>query len=247
VALGNAGDLHVTDVGQPAPHLHRQVALHDLRVVQVHLHAKVGCARFLADGVRFGLRVEEVPWNVARVDRLDQRDDAGALELGAGMTQVLQVRAPAGCAVGARRQQTGHDVQPRGAERARVIERGGDSGAKLRFAAGERRETALARLPVARRQVEQHAFQLCCAQRGRHLVRRVCVGKKKLHAAEPGGRGGGEALQERNLLEHHAEVGGEARHAQPLRMRGIIVDRIVDNFAHAVENRRGEEVPCFAF
>ena len=50
------------------------------------------------------------------------------------------------------------------------------------------------------------------AQAGGDLGRVEGVGEEELDSLEAGGPRGGEALEERVLLEHHAEVGGEARH-----------------------------------
>ena len=67
VPLGHAGDLQVADAagGQVRAQLHRQVALDDLAVVEVHLHLEVGRADLGQHGVRLVLAVEEVARDVA--------------------------------------------------------------------------------------------------------------------------------------------------------------------------------------
>src|SRR5216684_6543445 len=71
VAVGNASDLDVADVVQRPAQLGRQIALDDLRVIEIHLHFHVRHADFLADGVRFSLRCEQITGYVARSDRLN--------------------------------------------------------------------------------------------------------------------------------------------------------------------------------
>ena len=51
----------------------REIAFDDLRVIEVHLDAEAGLTDLFANGVRFGLRVEEKAGDVARIDGLDEQ------------------------------------------------------------------------------------------------------------------------------------------------------------------------------
>ena len=91
--VGHACNLDVAHIagGQVLAQLHRQIAFHNLAVVQVHLHLEVGRARVGNHLVRVVLAVQEKAGNVALVDRLDQHFDALPRRLGGGPTQSADV------------------------------------------------------------------------------------------------------------------------------------------------------------
>src|SRR5450759_4586922 len=142
VTLGHARDLHVADGGDVFPELHRQVALHDLAVVEVHLHLEVGRADFGADRVRLVLAVQEKTRNVAAVDRLDHDGDAGRGRLSRRIVEIAHVGLAVARALLARLDQTGHQVHALVAEHARILERAPDAAPEFVFAAGQRGEAA---------------------------------------------------------------------------------------------------------
>ncbi len=57
-----------------------QVALHDLRMVDVELELQVVGPDLVHDGEALPGPVDEEPWNVAAVDRLQQEFDPGRLQ-----------------------------------------------------------------------------------------------------------------------------------------------------------------------
>jgi hypothetical protein len=90
VPVGHARDLDVAHTlrGQVLAKFHRDIALHDLAVVEVHLNLHVGHADFGDDSVRVVLAVQEVAGNVAAIDRLDQQVDADGRRLARGPCQI---------------------------------------------------------------------------------------------------------------------------------------------------------------
>src|SRR5205085_2711321 len=80
------------------------------------------------------------------------------------------------------------------------------------LASGLRSKTALAAGPVTGHDVEQRQGQSVCFEPLGDGFGRVLVGKQKLDRLKAGARGGVEPVEKPDLLEHHAEIGGEARH-----------------------------------
>jgi hypothetical protein len=70
-------------------------------------------------------------------------------------------------------------------ERGGVVERLREGGGELGLAAGQRREAALAVVPVAGRQVEEGLGQAVVAQAGGDLVGGEGVGEEELDASKP--------------------------------------------------------------
>jgi hypothetical protein len=85
-----------------------------------------------------------------------------------------------------------------------------------RSTAEQRREAALALVPVARRQVEQREREAVVVQASADLLRRHGVRKHELDAAEPGIAGRRKAVEERQLRKEEAQIGCEARHGRML-------------------------------
>ena len=159
-------DLHMADVRHVHPQLLGQVALDDLRVVEVHLHLEVLRADLGPDRVRLRLRVQQITREVAGVDRLDHDRHALARRFGAGKAQVANVRARAPLAlgrIGPFGNDAGHDVDARASERLRVLQRVRDGRSELVLAPRQRCEAAIAGRPVARRCIDQHDFKAMLA------------------------------------------------------------------------------------
>ena len=78
VALGHARDLDVGGDRLMALEAPREVAGHDLGVVEVELELQARLVQLGDQGGAFGRRVEQVARNVAAVDRLDQGQAPGA-------------------------------------------------------------------------------------------------------------------------------------------------------------------------
>ena len=66
VPPGHAGDLNVADMRQPALELRRDVALDDLRVIEIHLHLEIRGAHFVANRMRVRLGREEIIRSTSR-------------------------------------------------------------------------------------------------------------------------------------------------------------------------------------
>ena len=212
MALGHARDLDMADAGDVLAQLHREIALDDLAVIEIHLHLEVKCADFRADGVRLVLAVEEKTRNVAGVDRLDHDGDAGRGRLSRRIVEIAHIGRAVERAVLARPDQAGHQVHALVAEHARILERARDAAPEFVFAAGQRGEAALARVPIARRPVEQRLGEAVLGQARADVRSRVSVWEQELDALEAVLRGGVEALEESVLLIHHRQVGGESGH-----------------------------------
>jgi hypothetical protein len=158
------------------------------------------------------LPVEKEARHVPRVDRLEHQRDAGRGRLLRGISEIAQIDGAMARPVLTGREQPGHHMDAVIAEHTRIVEGPGDAGAEFVLAAGQRCETPLARIPVAGRPVEQRLHEAGLVEPRFDLGRRMRIGEEILHGLEAVARSGGEALQERMLLIHHREVGGEFRH-----------------------------------
>ena len=185
---------------QPPANLGLEIALDDLRVVEVHLHAQVRDADLLANRVRLPLRVEEVAGHVARVDRLDH--DRHVLHGGllAGEAHVALVRAqpprPLGV-VGALRQHPGHHVDSRTAQRLREAQRRDHAGRELVLASRQRRQAPVAGFPAAGRRVDQHDVELVLRDARRDLPHLEVVAERELDRTKARLRRLAEGLESR--------------------------------------------------
>ncbi len=74
VARGHACDLQMahTTTGQITAQLRFQIALHDLTMVEVHLHFEVGGIQLLNPLMRLGLFGQKIPWHVSLVEGLNE-------------------------------------------------------------------------------------------------------------------------------------------------------------------------------
>src|SRR5579863_7753229 len=94
----------------------------------------------------------------------------------------------------------------------RIFERAKKTVSKLLFAAGQRRDAALAGLPVAGRRIEQNLPQAMLFELRGQSCRRIFVREKVLDGGESIARGGAKAVKEIVLRVHHGQVGGKTRH-----------------------------------
>ncbi len=215
MASGNAGDLDVADVRRVPAQLLRQVALDDLRVIEVHLHLEIARADLVADRVCLRLRGEQIAGEVARIDRLDQDRHPLRSRFGACETQVAHVRARAPLAFGgvrALRHDSRHHVDARAMQPLRVLQRIRDRRGELVLAPRQRREPAIARSVVAGRRVDQHDLELVRLLLRDEFRDPELVGERELDGAKAGMRGLRKTLEERHLVEQERQVGGKARH-----------------------------------
>ncbi len=212
VAVGHACDLDVADAAQVPFEPAREVALADLAVIEVHLHAQVGRAHLSHHVVRLLLRGEEVARCVAPIERFDQQRDAQRRHARGGLAQVGHVGGVQAGPVGALGHDAGHGVQALAAGGLGVAQGRFQVGGEFGLAAREAGHAALADGLVARRQVEQGLREAVVAQAARDLVGVELVREQVLDGVEAIGGGCGEALQEGHFGVHQREVGGESGH-----------------------------------
>ena len=203
-----------------AADLRRQVAFHDLAVVQVHLHLQVRRADALDDRVRVGLGVQQVAGEVARVDRLDQRVEpviaqtlrgpGDVVDVGLALRDALAL-APTRPAIRCTRGQPSAFAYSiaRSTPRRNSSCRPGRAG-----------DTPLPAGPVPRRCIDQHLLQAVPVEFVADRRRAELVGELALDRLEAVGGAGAETLEERHLVVHHRQVGGEMRHGESGSARG---------------------------
>src|SRR5580704_19178660 len=120
---------------------------------------------------------------------------------------------------------SGHGVKLFAAERERVFERAFQTGHEFALASRQGRHAALALAPIARRQVEKHLSKAVPLETGRDVAGREIIGKEKLDASETCRCCRRKTVEEAYLLEHHAQIGCEFRHAEPLPESGCLQGR----------------------
>ena len=189
--------------------LHGDVAFHDLAVIAVELHQQVGRADGVDDGQRVLLVAEQIARHVALVDGLEHDGDAAAGGLLGGPGHVGPVEIQARGGVGLRRNQAGHDVHAGVAQFAGVVQRLEHAGAEFFGAPGQRRGAAFALGPVARGGVEKGLRDARVVQALFDVARGEVVGEEIFDAFEAVARGGGDAVEKRQVLVEKAQVGGE--------------------------------------
>ena len=203
MASGIVGQLHVGDALQIVADGAGQIPLHDLHVINVVLHPEIVPPRPCLQVQPLGGAVEVEAGNVLGVDRFGEQADVLPAQCIGSEAQVFQQRAPQGVL-----------RHPRGADARQAVELsavqrlGEFDGAphpllELVHPIRQHRDAPLARVPVARGQVEQHLGQSVFTQLLRQLFRRVIVGEEILHSLEAKGGGPPEALQEVHLAEQH--------------------------------------------
>jgi len=103
-------------------------------------------------------------------------------------------------------------VNPRGLQGASISDCGGDALAKFLFTSGYARDAALPGGPISGRHIDENVFEIRRFETFRHDFRGVFVREHELDGAVTGCGCGGETVQEGDVLELKAEIGGEARH-----------------------------------
>jgi hypothetical protein len=71
VTVWNTRNLDVPDARHLLTEFHAEIALYDLRVIEVELNAKIWCSDFLANRLGLILTMHEISWHVAAIDRFD--------------------------------------------------------------------------------------------------------------------------------------------------------------------------------
>ncbi len=190
-----------------------QVALHDLRMVDVELQLQVVGADLVDDRHALPGPVDEEARHVAAVDRLQQQFDPGRLQRFRRDLQVRDERAPRRARPDVRRQDAGEAVDARTSEGLRIADGAVNAGPELVRPVRMAGDAALAAVPVPGRQVVQDQREPVGLERLGEDRRFERVGKQELHGREPGPRRCGEAVEERHFGEHQGEVGGKPGHA----------------------------------
>ena len=217
VAARVVGQLHVADARQVLLQRGRQLALGALGVVDVVLHEGVGRAHLVEDGQGLVRAVQVEAGNVEGVDGLDQQAQIGRAQRRCGKAQVVHEGAAQQRGIGTGRRLAGQAVELGHAQRMAIGHGLGHAGAELVHAVGVAGNAALARIPVAGRQVVQHDLQAVGVHALLDLFDRMGVGKQEFHGLEAGARRALEAVEEGHLGEQHAEVGSKTGHVRSLR------------------------------
>jgi len=190
----------------------REIALHDLHMIDVVLNEDVVGADLVNDRGGIGSAVEIEAGNVARIDRLDQQLDAGRLQRTCSVRQIGDQRRLQQFAIGALRRDADEAIQLAAAERAGIVDGAPNAVAEFRHALRKDRNAALAPRPVAGRQIVQDLTQPVGLEPQQNVFRSKVIRKQIFDAGEPGLGCGLEAVEEIHLVEHHGQIGGEFRH-----------------------------------
>ena len=161
----------------------------------------------LDDPPRLVRQGQEIAGHVDDIDGLDEKRDAELRQSIRRPGQILDEDILPRGGTGA-----GHGMELAAAIGLGIADGGGEGGAEIIRASCQRAQTALAGIPITRRQVHQHHLHPGALRRRRHLLGRMLVGEGELDGGEAGGRGGLEALEEGDLGEHEGEIGAELRH-----------------------------------
>ncbi len=110
VPAGIVGNLQVGNPLEVALNGRRQIAFHDLHVIDVVLQEQIRGTDVGHDVQRLGRAVDEEPGNVARVDRFEEQPDARIVEARRGAAQVCnqRVAGPADLDAGRRQSPRGN-------------------------------------------------------------------------------------------------------------------------------------------
>ena len=137
----------------------RDVALHDLHVVDVVLHEQIARAHVGNELKRLCGPVQEEAGNVDRVDRLDQKLDPLPGERVRGEAQIADQHLVQLDPIGAVRRDADQAVELTAIERLGVVDGARDAVAKLLDPVGQDGDAALAGRPVAGGKIVQHLGQ----------------------------------------------------------------------------------------
>ena len=188
----------------------------DLAVIDVELQAEPVAADRLDDRGALRLGVEEIARHVAVIDRLDHQLHAGWLRLLGRPGEVGGIdagggrpatRRPARCppcsapaCSPARRHSRAPSSPPRGTRAWRPGRLASPRSPFAQSPGGMLNSAWVSPSPSSRL---------------RSSAWRMLVREQELHALEPRLARGGEAVEERHLVEHHGQVGGQAWHGGP--------------------------------
>ena len=86
-----AGDLHMRVMPGERAHLGRQIALHDLHMIEVELELQVRPPDPLDDAQGLAGVVQEIARDVACIDRLDDRGEARRRHAVGGPAQIVDI------------------------------------------------------------------------------------------------------------------------------------------------------------
>ena len=199
VAAGVVGKLHMGDAGEVLLQAARDVALHDLHVVDIVLHEQIARAHVRNELKRLLGPVQEEAGNIDRVDRLDQKLDPFLGERVRGEAQIARPAPRSDRSVRAIRRDADQAVELAAIERLGVVDGARDAVAKLLHPVGQDGDAALAGRPVAGGKIVQHLRQPVLVQLLAQLGLVEIIREQIFDAAEARGLGGGEAIEERLL------------------------------------------------
>ena len=156
VSKRRVGHLHMRDLRKLALDRLRQIAFHDLHVIDVVLKKEIVRSDGADDLDRLGRVAQKEVRDVASVDRFDQQADAGRFELRRGALKIPDERGAHVGRVGAGRRHAGEAIELRAAERRGVVNRAIDAFVEFPHPIRMTGNPAFAGLPVPGRQVVQH-------------------------------------------------------------------------------------------
>jgi hypothetical protein len=187
-----------------------EVAANDLNVIKVELDAQVHRADYADDVGRMLDAIEKIARTVARIERLDQKRDAGQRRLLRCSRKIPDEdrlrRRPL-----FRRDATGKAMDGAAADRDDIVYRELERVLPFALAAGHGGKSGFT-LPTERR-VDAELHQTMPLQLGLHSEWRHVVGILQLDRAEACRSRRAKALDQRTFGEQKGEVGGEAGHA----------------------------------
>src|SRR5665213_571302 len=212
VAAGIVGELHMANAGKVLSQRRCDIALHHLHVIDVVLDEQIVRSDIGDDLNGLLGPAQEEAGNVAGVDRLDQKPNTLA---GKGVRRESQIpqqhfiQFKTVCVDGRDADQA---IELTAIQGFGVID--GTPHAIAEFVDPIRKdgEAPLAGAPIARGEIVQDLGQSMLLQLlAQHRLFEI-IGEQIFHAAEAGGLGRGETVEERQLVEEHREIGGKFRH-----------------------------------
>ena len=199
-----------------------QLAFRALGMVDVVLHKGIGGVHFIQNVQRLVRAVQVEAGNVEGIDGLDQQAQLGHLERRCGKAQVVHQGAAQGGGIHASGRLAHQAVELGHAQRVGIGHRLGHASAELVYPAGVAGDAALARIPVARRQVVQNNLQAGGIEPLLDLFDGMGVRKQKLHGLKAGLGGALKAIEKRHFGKQHAEVGSKTGHGVSPIKKGTI-------------------------
>src|SRR5262249_37194127 len=142
VAARIPGDLDMPDQGEMRLELPRQIAAHDLAVIEVELQKQIWMSDSLDDSPCLVRQSEEVAGHVDHVDRLDDERDPPLGGLLSRPGEVLDEPPPP-----RRRPGTRHAMELAAAIGLGIAEGLAEGSMEVRLSSGQRAKSALARVP----------------------------------------------------------------------------------------------------